>query len=54
LQHKMAALLNVGGYFDPLVQFIDRAVTEGFLKPAHRERLLIETDAMRLLERLSS
>ena len=52
LQHKMAALLNVDGYFDPLVQFIDRAVTEGFLKSTHRERLLVETDAMSLLERL--
>ncbi len=53
LQDKYSALLNVCGYFDPLIQFVDRAVAEGFLRPAHREKLLIETDAERLLARLS-
>jgi uncharacterized protein (TIGR00730 family) len=52
LQHKMAALLNVAGYFDGLIQFIEHSVAQGFLKPAHREGLLVETDAKRLLERL--
>jgi uncharacterized protein (TIGR00730 family) len=52
LQHKLSGLLNVGGYFDGLVQFIDRSVAEGFLKPANRESLLIDTDAGRLLNRL--
>lgn len=52
LQHKLAGLLNVGGYFDGLVEFIDHAAAEGFLKPAHREALIVETDAARLLDRL--
>jgi uncharacterized protein (TIGR00730 family) len=53
LQNKMAALLNVAGYFDSLVQFIDSAVAEGFLRPPHRQALLIETDGNRLLDRLA-
>jgi uncharacterized protein (TIGR00730 family) len=52
LQHKPAALLNACGYFDPLVAFLDRAVTEGFLRPQHRDGLLVETDAERMLDRL--
>jgi uncharacterized protein (TIGR00730 family) len=40
---KPAGLLNVAGYFDPLVAWVDRSVAEGFLRPAHR-RLLLEAD----------
>jgi len=54
LQHKWAALLNVSGYFDHLIEFVDRAVADGFLRTQHRDGLLIETDGARLLERLLS
>jgi uncharacterized protein (TIGR00730 family) len=53
LQHKYSGLLNVGGYFDPLIEFVDRAVREGFLSAQNREVLLVETDAARLLTRLA-
>jgi uncharacterized protein (TIGR00730 family) len=53
LQNKLSALLNVSGYFDPLIAFIDRAVTEGFLRPQHRQALMIETDAKRLIRVLT-
>jgi uncharacterized protein (TIGR00730 family) len=49
LQHKLAGLLNVEGYFDGLVTFIEHAVDQGFLKAAHRDALLVDTDAERLL-----
>ncbi len=52
LQQKPATVLNVAGYFDPLIQFVDRAVTEGFLRPVHRESLWVESDASRLLDRI--
>jgi uncharacterized protein (TIGR00730 family) len=52
LQRKLAALLNVSGYFDPLIQFIEHAVAEGFLRAQHRRALLIDTDARSLLARL--
>ncbi|HYM35804.1 MAG TPA: TIGR00730 family Rossman fold protein, partial [Steroidobacteraceae bacterium] len=52
LQHKLAALLNVEGYFDALVQFIDHAVAQGVLKPQHRKSLLVDANAERLLDRV--
>ena len=54
LQHKLCGLLDVGGYFGPLIEFVDRAVVEGFLRPAHRSALLVDTDATRLVERLAA
>jgi uncharacterized protein (TIGR00730 family) len=52
LQDKRSALLNVNGYFDALVKFIDHAVEQDFLRSSHREALLIDTDPVRLLDRL--
>lgn len=51
LHAKPCGLLNVAGYFDELDGFLDRAVSEKFLKPAHRALLLIDTDIERLLRR---
>ena len=33
LHEKPCGLLNVARYYDPLVEFLDRAVTQDFLKP---------------------
>jgi uncharacterized protein (TIGR00730 family) len=43
LHAKPIGLLNVAGFFDLVCAWLDRAVLEGFLKPAHR-RLLIEAE----------
>lgn len=47
---KPVALLNAGGYFDTLLEFLDRAVDEGFLRPLHRGLLLTGTEPGALLE----
>lgn len=49
---KPCGLLNVAGYFDALVEFLDKAVRERFLRPEHRAMLLMESDPERLLARL--
>ncbi|MFZ1491230.1 MAG: TIGR00730 family Rossman fold protein [Ilumatobacteraceae bacterium] len=36
LQSKPVVLLDVEGFFDPLLAMMDRAVDAGFLRPAHR------------------
>jgi hypothetical protein len=41
---KPVGLLNVAGFFTPLLDWLDRGVQDGFLRPAHR-RLLQEADA---------
>jgi uncharacterized protein (TIGR00730 family) len=53
-QHKPCGLLNVSGYYDGLIQFLDHAVTEGFLMPTHRQIASVETDPDALLDRLAS
>jgi uncharacterized protein (TIGR00730 family) len=52
LHRKPCGLLNVEGYFDHLIRFLDHAVQEGFLKPVHRDRLLVGEDPDSLLDRL--
>ena len=52
LHRKPIGLLNVAGYFDPLVAMIDRAITDGFCKEQHRGLFVVDDDAARLLERL--
>lgn len=49
---KPAGLLNVKGYFDALATFITHAADEGFVRPVHRDLLLVDSDARRLLDRL--
>ena len=51
---KPCGLLNVAGYFDGLLSFIDRAVDEKFVRGIHREMLIVEQDPLRLLERLGT
>lgn len=54
LHRKACAVLNVNGYYDPLLAMVDRAVDEGFVRDVHRQLLLADTDPARLLDRLSS
>jgi len=51
IHNKPCGLLNAGGYFHDLIQFLDRAVDEDFLKPKHRSMLVIEENPKKLLER---
>jgi len=41
LHAKPSALLNIGGYYDALIRFLDHAVEERFLMPGDRELLLV-------------
>ena len=53
LHRKACALLNVAGFYDPLLAFFDHALAEGFLKPAHRGLVLADTNPLSLIDRLS-
>jgi uncharacterized protein (TIGR00730 family) len=46
-------LLNVEGYYDELLRFMDRSVAEGFLAPAVRATLQVHADPTALLDRLA-
>jgi uncharacterized protein (TIGR00730 family) len=54
LHRKPYGLLNVDGYFDRLLTFLDHAVAERFIRREHRDLLLVDDDAGRLLGRLDA
>ncbi len=54
LHAKPYGLLNASGYFDPLIQFLDHMVEEGFLPAQHRAVVLVEREPATLLERLTT
>jgi uncharacterized protein (TIGR00730 family) len=54
LQHKPCGLLDVGGFYSPLLAFVAGAVKEGFIRPQHRELLMADTAPRALLDRLAA
>jgi uncharacterized protein (TIGR00730 family) len=53
LHQKRCGLLNVAGFYDPLLALFDRAVADGFLKPENRAIVAAEAEPSALLDRLS-
>jgi predicted Rossmann-fold nucleotide-binding protein len=46
-------VLNVGGYYNPLLAFFDHMVSRGFLSEDHRAMVLVEAQPKTLLERFA-
>ena len=53
LHEKPCGLLEVAGYFQHLIAFLEQAVEERFLREAHRGLLLVENCPAALLDRLA-
>jgi uncharacterized protein (TIGR00730 family) len=49
---KPCAILNIAGYYDGLLALCDNAVSEGFLRPAHRQLILEDSNPEFLLEKM--
>lgn len=49
---KPLGLLEVDGYFDGLLQWLQRAVDEGFVRQVHRDLLRVAAEPDELLDRL--
>jgi uncharacterized protein (TIGR00730 family) len=54
MHSKPIGLLNVEGFFDPLLAWLDHAVSEGFLRKRHRELLIVGDHPEELLDRLKA
>jgi len=52
LHEKPCGLLNVDGYYDHLIEFIDHGVAQDFIKPKDRALLIVESQPKTLLDRL--
>jgi uncharacterized protein (TIGR00730 family) len=50
---KPCGLLNAEGYYDPLIEFLDHAVTEQFIRPSHRSMLMVDSAPEKLLDRFA-
>ena len=51
MHQKPCGLLNAAGYYDPLLTFLDRTVDEKFVRPVHRQMVMVEREAPALLDR---
>lgn len=51
MHNKPCGLLNVAGYYQHIVQFLDYAVEQDFLKPKHRALMMVEAEPSQLLDR---
>lgn len=54
IHRKPVGLLNVAGFFTPLLAWLDHVVAEGLLKPKHRELVLVADTVPEMLSRLAS
>lgn len=54
LFHKPILIFNVGGFFDPLLEMLERCVAECFMKPSHRRLWHVAQSASEVMEILSS
>jgi uncharacterized protein (TIGR00730 family) len=52
--NKPCGLLNVAGYYDLLIGFLDHALTEQFVKKHHHGLLMVEETSDALLERFAN
>jgi hypothetical protein len=52
IHRKPIGILNVAGYYDPLVALLDHAVAEGFVSPANRGLLSVDGDPVCLIDRM--
>ena len=50
---KPIGLLNINGYYEPVREFYNMAVNNGFTRAEHRDMLIIESDPAILLDRLA-
>lgn len=51
---KPCGLMNIDGYFDSLLLFLEKAVSEGFIKRAHRDMLLVSNSPEDMLQQMDS
>lgn len=51
---KPVGLLNVAGYYDHLLRFLDHMVEQRFVKDSHRDLLLVDEDYEALLDRMGA
>jgi len=52
LTDKPIGILNIAGYFDPLLAFFDHITNEGFLRHEHRQNLIVDDSIKGLISKM--
>lgn len=52
LHRKPIGLLNIGGFYDPMMVFVKQMIDKGFVKKEYESLLIIESDAESLLDKM--
>jgi len=52
LHRKPCGILNIRGYFDPLLEFLRRAVKEGMMRPEHLDLCVVDPSPEALLKKM--
>jgi uncharacterized protein (TIGR00730 family) len=53
IHSKPFGLLNVRGYYDGLLSFLDHAAADGYVRPEHRSMLHIDEQPVSLLDKIA-
>ncbi len=51
---KGVGVLNIGGFYDPLIAFLDHVAGERFMQPQHRGMLLVEDTPEKMIAALKA
>lgn len=54
LHQKPVALLNIDGFYNPLLQMADNMVNNGFLKQVNRDMIVVADNIKELLEKMEA
>jgi len=54
IHHKPCGMWNVAGYYDILLQFLNHAVAQEFLKAEDRDLLLVSEELSEVLDRMAA
>ena len=50
---KPCGILNVGGFYDPLLELFEAATRQHFIRAEHRDMVVVEADPVSMIERLA-
>lgn len=54
IHSKPIGILNSAGYYDPILEMIDRGIDEEFIRPQYRDLIVVSDDPVDLLDRMEA
>lgn len=52
IHHKPCGFLNIAGYWDGLIHFLDFSVEKQLIRPEHRAMILVDSEPIALMEKM--